>query len=142
MKRFRRKKNMRGLTLAFAVVVAAVAVPTVAAKPVAGYYSSQAYRALVLRSQGMDQRYVQQQKTTPASVSSFYSSPAYRALVIRSEAMNRRYGHEASAPVAASSSSSFDWTTFSIGASAFVAAIALIGGTVAVRRSQTRKFAV
>ena len=88
-----------------------------------------AYRALVLRSEALDEKYhLGNWANKPASM----SARAYRALVLRSEALDRKYGlghsttETASVAPAVVAGSGFAWGDFGIGAATIVG-IMLVG---------------
>jgi hypothetical protein len=88
------------------------------------------YRALMLRSEALDQKYgLHDQRAKPAGM--------YRALMLRSEALNEKYGlgaHRAPAATtrASRSSESFAWEAFGIGAVAMFGFVLLISGVLLV----------
>ena len=93
-----------------------------------------AYRALMLRSEALNERYgLGKWAGRPPSM----SPAAYRALMLRSEALNRRYGLDRtsqSTKVVAQQTSSgngFDWGDFSIGAAAMLGLVLLTQGLLA-----------
>jgi hypothetical protein len=88
-----------------------------------------AYRALVLRSEALDEKYhLGIWANKPASM----SARAYRALVLRSKALDRKYGlggsttETASAAPAVVAGSGFPWRDLGIGAATMLA-IMLVG---------------
>lgn len=93
------------------------------------------YRALTLRSEGLNEKYrLGQWKGVPQSM-----TPAeYRALMIRSEALNKQYGLGKWSTTSARTSSiqGFSWGAFGIGAVAMLG-IVLVGiGVVAGSRQR------
>jgi hypothetical protein len=101
------------------------------------------YRALLLRSQALNEKYGLGGATagTPAGM----TRAEYRALLLRSEGLNRKYGLGDS-PVAVApeaptvvASDGFAWGDFGLGAAAMFGLILVAGGIVAGRRlPQTR----
>jgi hypothetical protein len=95
------------------------------------------YRALILRSEALNQRYgLGRQGAVPTGM----TAAEYRALMRRSEALNRRYGPSAgSAPQIASQSTAstqgFAWGTFGIGAAAMLGLVLLVGALLVGSRS-------
>ena len=96
-----------------------------------------AYRALMLRSEALNERYgLGMWAGRPLSM----SPAAYRALMLRSEALNRKYGLDGStarvgtvAPAVVAGS--FAWADFGIGAGAALGLVLLATGVlVATRR--------
>lgn len=97
------------------------------------------YRALVLRSEGLNERY---RLGKWAGLPEGMTAPAYRALVLRSEALNKQYGlgrwsAEAAARTPAVSESGFAWGAFGIGAAAALGlALVAAGGLVRSRSAR------
>jgi hypothetical protein len=95
------------------------------------------YRALILRSEALNQRYgLGRQGAVPTGM----TAAEYRALMRRSAALNRRYGPSAgSAPQIASQSTAsaqgFAWGTFGIGAAAMLGLVLLAGALLVGSRS-------
>jgi hypothetical protein len=136
MKR-RPKRLFKAAVLAFAI--AAVTASTAQAKPIpapaASSYTPQQLRALDVRSQGMNQRYL------PAA--SLYAPQQLKALQLRSEGMNQRYISTAAtvqpstATTVASTNDGFNWGDAFVGAAAtFGMAIVLVAAFTAVRRRE------
>jgi hypothetical protein len=92
------------------------------------------YRALMLRSEALDQKYgLHDQRAVPAGM----THAEYRALMLRSEALNEKYGlgaHRAPAATTQASRSpeSFAWEAFGIGAVAMFGFVLLISGVLLV----------
>ena len=92
------------------------------------------YRALMLRSEALDQKYgLHDQRAVPAGM----TSASARALMLRSEALNEKYGlgaHRAPAAImrASRSSEGFAWDAFGIGAVAMFGFVLLISGVLLV----------
>ena len=109
-----------------------------AASPKPDRLSTAQYRALVLRSEALNQKYrLGEWKGMPLGM----SVPEYRAIMIRSEALNKQYGlGRWSRPTAASpqtpsvGSHGFAWGTFGIGAVAMLALVLLTAGVIAGSR--------
>jgi hypothetical protein len=112
----RHHRLTRSIALAFAF--ATLAAPAVAADP--------AERALHLRSQALNERYVAAETTTPAE----------RALHLRSEGLNARYVTVA-APAVSAPSSGFDWADAAVGAAGMLLGLSVLSlGAVAIRRAR------
>ena len=100
--------------------------------------STDQYRALVLRSEALNQKYrLGQWKGMPPGM----TAPVYRAIMIRSEALNKQYGLGRWSKPAASSpqapgvvSHGFGWGAFGIGAVAMLALMLLAASVIAGRR--------
>jgi hypothetical protein len=98
------------------------------------------YRALMLRSEALNQKYgLGAQGAVPQGM----TAAEYRALMLRSEALNKRYGlgHRktaAAAPKVATVAGGFSWTAFGIGAAAVAGLVLLLAGASAARRSGHR----
>jgi hypothetical protein len=95
------------------------------------------YRALMLRSEGLNQKYhLGQWKSVPQGM----TPSEYRALVIRSEALNKQYGlgkwsTAAAGRTTTASTHGFSWGAFGIGAVAMFGFVLLAGGVTMGRRS-------
>jgi hypothetical protein len=93
------------------------------------------YRALMLRSEALNQKYgLGQQRAVPQGM----TAVEYRALMLRSEALNRKYGlgtQKAAAVTSQPTNSTrgFAWGAFGIGA-AVMFGLALLAGGFFVRR--------
>lgn len=102
------------------------------------------HRALMLRSEALDQKYgLHDQRAVPAGM----TGAKYRALMLRSEALNEKYGLGAQrAPAATTTASSsgegFAWEAFGIGAVAMFGFVLLISGVLLVgtRSSRARAY--
>ncbi len=100
------------------------------------------YRALMLRSEALNERYGLGSGTyKPAAM----SWPEYRALVLRSEALNRKYGLGGTHVVAASprravtvAEGGFAWGDFGLGAAAMLGLVLVASGLVAGSRHLPR----
>jgi hypothetical protein len=93
------------------------------------------YRALILRSEALNQRYgLGPQRVVPQGM----TAAEYRALILRSEALNQKYGlgKQKAAAVTSQPTNSprgFAWGAFGIGA-AVMFGLALLAGGFFVRR--------
>jgi len=89
------------------------------------------YRALTLRSEGLNKQY---HLGTYNGVPQGMTAAEYRALMLRSQALNKQYhlGSWMVSPVSAtaSSASGFSWSAFGIGAAAMLGVVLLAGGTI------------
>ncbi len=86
------------------------------------------YRALMLRSQALNEKYGLGQGMTKAE---------YRALMLRSEALNKTYHLGAFAvtkPAVVATSDSFAWGDFAIGSAATLGCVLLAAGLIAGTR--------
>ena len=100
------------------------------------------YRALMLRSEALNERYGLGSGTyKPAAM----SWPEYRALVLRSEALNQKYGLGGTHVVAASprpavtvAEGGFAWGDFGLGAAAMLGLVLVASGLVAGSRHLPR----
>lgn len=94
------------------------------------------YRALILRSEGLNQAYG---LGSPGAVPQGMTAPEYRALMLRSEALNQGYGSgtriaATAAPRPANPAGGFAWGAFGIGAAAMLGLALVAAGGVVVRR--------
>lgn len=90
------------------------------------------YRALTLRGEALNRRYV-----LGVAAPTGMTAPEYRALMLRSEALNAMVGDEAQTPPAvvarpSTFSDSFSWGAFGIGAAAMFGLVLLVGGGLLV----------
>jgi hypothetical protein len=114
-------------------VAVALAAPIQASSSKPSGISKAEYRALMLRSEALNQTY---HLGKYGSVPEGMTAPEYRALVLRSEAVNKKYhlGRWAVTPASAtvSTDGSFSWSSFGIGAAAMFmfGAVLLMGGVV------------
>jgi hypothetical protein len=86
------------------------------------------YRALMLRSQALNEKY---------GLGGGMTQAEYRALMLRSEALNKRYHLGAFAvakPAVVATSDSFAWGDFAIGSAATLGGVLLAAGLVAGSR--------
>jgi hypothetical protein len=95
------------------------------------------YRALMLRSQAVNEKYGLGRVAAgkPAGM----SWPEYRTLLLRSEALNRKYGlggspTAAAGPATVVRNSGFDWGDFGLGAAAMFGLVLVASGIAAGRR--------
>jgi hypothetical protein len=103
-----------------------------AATPRPSGMSQAEYRALIIRSNALNEKYrLGEWKNVPLSM-----TPAeYRALVIRGEALNKQYGlGKWSASSSTGVSHGFAWGAFGIGAVVMLGLVLLAGGVVAGSR--------
>lgn len=128
-----------GLLAAIAVLIALAGIAQAAtARPAA--MSTPEYRALMLRSQALNEIY---HLGTYSLVRVGMTGAEYRALKLRSEALNKKYGpgHRntaAAAPKLATVAGGFSWTAFGTGAAAVAGLVLLLAGAIAARRSGHR----
>jgi hypothetical protein len=93
------------------------------------------YRALALRSDGLNRTYHLGQYAAAGSDEAYY-----RALAVRSDGLNRTYhlGRYAAAPAAAVSRRGFAWGDAGIGAGFALGVIALLAAAALAARARTR----
>jgi hypothetical protein len=124
---------------AIVVAIAALAVAGVAqaatSRPAA--MSKAEYRALVIRSEALNQKYhLGQWQGVPQGM----TPSEYRALVVRGEALNKQYGlgkwSKASATQSTSSTQGFSWGAFGIGAVAMLGLVLVGIGVIAGNRQR------
>jgi hypothetical protein len=126
------------IAVVLAVLVALVAFTSIAqagsSKP-AGMTKAE-YRALVLRSQALNEKYrLGEWKNVPRGM----TAAEYHALMARSEGLNKKYGlgtwsTASSNRVTTVATNGFSWGAFGIGAAAAFGLILLAGGLVAGTR--------
>jgi hypothetical protein len=124
--------TIKQISQMFAVVTAISALlllasPASASSKPAGMTKAE-YRALMLRSQALNDQYGLGHRMTKAE---------YRALMLRSEALNREYHLGAFAvtkPAVVAKSDSFAWGDFAIGSAATLGGVLLAAGVVAGNR--------
>ena len=119
--------------LAALVVLAAAGGIAQAATSKPSGMSQAEYRALMARSEGLNERYrVGAWKGVPEGM----SPDEYRALMVRSEALNKQYGLGKWSAAAQThvSAHGFAWGAFGIGAVAMLGLILLAGGVVVGNR--------
>ena len=158
----RRAKTMS--TVIVAVALTAIAAPVAQAgfqvrsersqvgRPATSFYSSQAYRALMVRSVAMNAWYT---KHPSSSVGSSAVPDAFSRELTKAQSASvavrraddragmRGPGITQTPQVVASSGEGFDWGNASLGAgAALVAAVALIGGIALTRRHRARPLAL
>ena len=120
------------ITRMFVVVTAISALllfasPAFASSKPAGMTKAE-YRALMLRSQALNEKYGSSQGMTKAE---------HRALMLRSEALNRKYHLGAFAvtnPAVVATSDPFAWGDFAIGSAATLGGVLLAAGVLAGSR--------
>lgn len=86
------------------------------------------YRALMLRSQALNEKYGVDQGMTKAE---------YRALMLRSEGLNKKYhlgAFAVSKPALVAGGNGFAWSAFGIGAAATLGLVLVAGGAFAGSR--------
>ncbi len=120
-----------------AIVALAVAGVAQAATSRPAAMSKAEYRALVIRSEALNQKYhLGQWKGVPQGM----TPSEYRALVIRGEALNKQYGlgkwSKASATQSAGSTNGFSWGAFGIGAVAMLGLVLVGIGVIAGNRQR------
>jgi len=112
-------------------VTLALAAPIQASSSKAAGMSKAEQRALMLRSEALNQKY---HLGSYSRVSYGVTAPEYRALMLRSQALNRKYhlGSWAAAPASAGTSTAdgFSWSAFGIGAAAMLGGVLLAGATI------------
>jgi hypothetical protein len=117
------------LSTTVALLVLAAPAQAASAKPAS--MSKAEYRALMLRSQALNEKYgVGEVSTTPVPM----TKAEYRALMLRSRALNKKYGlgefrHKVAPPTVVADG--FVWADFGLGAAAMLGAVLLVGGLVA-----------
>ena len=95
------------------------------------------YRALMLRSEALNEKYGLGASTAKPAAMTW---PEYRALMLRSKALNAKYGlggsHATAAPRPAITiaQGGFAWSDFGLGAAAMLGLVLLATGVVAGRR--------
>jgi hypothetical protein len=111
------------------VIAALAAVPAQASNTKPAGMSRPEYRALMLRSQALNQKY---QLGVSGPVPGGMTAAEYRALMLRSQALNRTYHLGAFAPATrvVTADASFSWVAFGIGAAAMLGLALLAGGAV------------
>jgi hypothetical protein len=125
----------RTIMAVLATIVALAAAATAqASTPKPAEMSKAEYRALILRSEALNQKYrLGEWKGIPQGM-----APAeYRALVVRSEALNKQYGlgkYASGSTPATSASDGFAWGDFGIGVAATIGGVLLAAGALAGRR--------
>ena len=128
-------KQTHRIAAVLAAIVALAAVTGVAQAATPAGMSKAEYRALVLRSEGLNEKYrLGAWKGVPHGM----APQEYRALMLRSEALNKQYGlgKWSTASTRTSSIQGFSWGAFGIGAVAMLG-IVLVGiGVVAGSRQR------
>jgi hypothetical protein len=131
-------RTTKGIAAVFAAIVALTVLASVAqaahSRPTG--MTKAEYRALVLRSEALNEKYrLGEWKGVPAGM----TPSQYRALEIRSEALNKIYGlGQGNASTASQTSSGstdgFGWGAFGIGAVAMLGLVLLVSGLIAGSR--------
>ena len=88
------------------------------------------YRALMLRSQGLNEKY-------GLGEGPGMTKPEYRALMLRSEGLNKKYhlgAFAVSKPAVVAGGTGFAWSAFGIGAAATLGLVLVAGGAFAGSR--------
>jgi hypothetical protein len=127
--------RIAAVIVAIAALTALTGIAQAATSKPAGMSQAE-YRALMLRSEALNEKYrLGEWKGVPAGM----TPPEYRALMIRSEALNKNYGlGKWSAPTAGrtstGSSHGFAWGAFGIGGAAMLGLVLLAAGVIGGRR--------
>ena len=127
-------KQTHRIAAVLAAIVALAAVSGVAQAARPAGMSKAEYRALVLRSEGLNEKYrLGAWKGVPQGM----SPQEYRALMLRSEALNKQYGlgrWSNASSISTVSTHGFAWGAFGIGAVAMLGLVLVAGGVVAGSR--------
>ena len=127
-------KQTHRIAAVLAAIVALAAVTGVAQAARPAGTSKAEYRALVLRSEGLNEKYrLGAWKGVPQGM----SPQEYRALMLRSEALNKQYGlgrWSNASSISTVSTHGFAWGAFGIGAVAMLGLVLVAGGVVAGSR--------
>ena len=127
-------KQTHRIAAVLAAIVALAAVTGVAQAATPAGMSKAEYRALVLRSEGLNEKYrLGAWKGVPQGM----SPQEYRALMLRSEALNEQYGlgkWSNASSISTVSTHGFAWGAFGIGAVAMLGLVLVAGGVVAGSR--------
>jgi hypothetical protein len=127
-----RQTHRIAVVLAAIVALAAVTGVAQAARP-AGMSKAE-YRALMLRSEGLNEKYrIGEWKSMPQGM----TPQEFRALMLRSEALNKQYGlgkWSKASSTSTAATHSFSWSAFGIGAVAMLGLVLLAAGVVAGNR--------
>jgi hypothetical protein len=119
------KQISRIVVLATAIAAVLLVAGTASASSKSAAMTKAEYRALMLRSQALNERYGLGQGMTHAE---------RRALMLRSDALNRTYhlgAYALSQPAVVKSGNGFAWSAFGLGAAAAVGLVLVSGGAVA-----------
>ena len=131
------KTHRIATVLAAIVALAAVTSVAQAATSKPAGMSKAEYRALMLRSEALNQKY---HLGTSTSVTQGMTPAEHRALVIRSEALNKQYGlgkwSKSATARPTTSTSGFSWGAFGIGAVAMLGLVLVGIGVVAGNRQR------
>jgi hypothetical protein len=127
-------KQTHRIAAVLAAIVALAAVTGVAQAARPAGMSKAEYRALVLRSEGLNEKYrLGAWKGVPQGM----SPQEYRAVMLRSEALNKQYGlgrWSNASSISTVSTHGFAWGAFGIGAVAMLGLVLVAGGVVAGSR--------
>jgi hypothetical protein len=127
-------KQTHRIAAVLAAIVALAAVTGVAQAARPAGMSKAEYRALVLRSEGLNEKYrLGAWKGVPQGM----APQEYRALMLRSEALNKQYGlgkWSNASSISTVSTHGFAWGAFGIGAVAMLGLVLVAGGVVAGSR--------
>jgi hypothetical protein len=119
------KHISRIVVLATAIAALLLVAGTASASSKSAAMTKAEYRALMLRSQALNEKYGLGQGMTHAE---------RRALMLRSDALNRTYHlgtYALSQPAVVKSGNGFAWSAFGLGAAAAVGLVLVSGGAVA-----------
>jgi hypothetical protein len=122
------KQISRIVVLATAIAALLLVAGTASASSKSAAMTKAEYRALMLRSQALNEKYDLGQGMTHAE---------RRALMLRSDALNRTYhlgAYALSEPAVVKSGNGFAWSAFGLGAAAAVGLVLVSGGAVASGR--------
>jgi hypothetical protein len=128
-------KRIAALVVAIVALAAVSSVAQAATSKPAGMSKAE-YRALMLRSEALNQKY---NLGTSKGTQQGMTAAEYRALVVRSEALNKQYGlgkwsTATAARTPTGSTHGFAWGAFGIGAVAMLGIVLLATGVVAGSR--------
>ena len=127
-------KQTHRIAAVLAAIVALAAVTGVAQAARPAGMSKAEYRALMLRSEGLNEKYrLGAWKGVPHGM----APQEYRALMLRSEALNEQYGlgkWSNASSISTVSTHGFAWGAFGIGAVAMLGLVLVAGGVVAGSR--------
>ena len=121
-------KQITGILILVAAMGALLLAGPAAASSKPASMTKAEYRALMLRSQALNEKYGGGVGMTKAE---------YRALILRSTALNKKYhlgAYALSQPAVVKSGNGFAWSAFGLGAAAAVGLLLVSGGAVASGR--------
>jgi len=121
-------KQITGILILVAAMGALLLAGPAAASSKPASMTKAEYRALLLRSQALNEKYGGGVGMTKAE---------YRALILRSTALNKKYhlgAYALSQPAVVKSGNGFAWSAFGLGAAAAVGLLLVSGGAVASGR--------